>query len=217
MDNKKLRQQWLTVPNLLTAIRLIAIPIMCRYILSGDNNMVAFILFLAIWATDLLDGFIARRFNQITDVGKVLDPLVDKVFQFATAVTLWLSGRLPLWVPIMLFLNQAFLVLGAALLWKKGTVVRSAWYGKTATVLLTACFAVLFLLNAEQYWLADYLFAVPVLLTFFSTFMYTRDYYSEHNPVSTKQERLTDHESENRQKEMDRGKDIQERECTKSL
>lgn len=176
MEKKSLKEQWLTVPNILTLIRLLAIPVMCWFILQDGQSVTAFILFLAIWLTDLLDGFIARHFNQVTDVGKVLDPLVDKIFQLATGVTLWISGRLPLWVPILLFLNQFLLVLGGIFLWKNGTCVKSAWYGKLTTVLLTVCFAVLFLLQPHQYRMAGYLFILPVALSFFSTIMYARAY-----------------------------------------
>lgn len=176
MDKKNLKEQWLTIPNVLTLLRLLAIPIMCWYILKGQESLTAFVLFIAIWLTDVLDGFIARHFDQTSDVGKVLDPLVDKFFQLATGVCLWISGRLPLWVPALLFFNQILLIIGGACLWKKGTVVKSAWYGKLATLLLTVCFAILFILKPEQYYLADYIFILPVAMSFFSTFMYARSY-----------------------------------------
>ncbi|MGI6298282.1 MAG: CDP-alcohol phosphatidyltransferase family protein [Saccharofermentanales bacterium] len=82
----------LNVPNTLTLLRLLAIPVLAAVIYAGDQyNTLALILFLAIWVTDLLDGWIARRFNQMTEFGKLFDPLVDKLFQFTTALMLYIS------------------------------------------------------------------------------------------------------------------------------
>ena len=84
----KLRFEW-TIPNILTLIRFLAIPVLAYLIFLGDAyNIVAFILFVCIWLTDMLDGYIARHYNQITEFGKLFDPLVDKVFQLTTAIML---------------------------------------------------------------------------------------------------------------------------------
>ena len=72
----------LTLPNLLSLLRLVAVPFMAREIYHYPERRVqAVVFFVAIWMTDMLDGWIARRFDQVSDVGKVLDPLVDKIFQ----------------------------------------------------------------------------------------------------------------------------------------
>lgn len=176
MSNQNLNEQWLNIPNILTAIRLLAIPVMVHFILDPARSATALFLMLVIWMTDVLDGFIARRLDQITNVGKVLDPLTDKLFQAATAIALWVSGRLPLWVPLLLLINQLLMVGGGIFLWREGTVVHSNWYGKLCTVLLVACFAILFLLPADQYWVAHFLFIVPVALSFYATVMYGVQY-----------------------------------------
>ncbi|HBP37977.1 MAG TPA: CDP-diacylglycerol--glycerol-3-phosphate 3-phosphatidyltransferase, partial [Clostridiales bacterium] len=86
------------VPNILTLIRLLAIPVLAYLIKAGDAyNLVAFIVFLAIWLTDMLDGYVARRFNQMTEFGKLFDPLVDKLYQVTTALMMYLVGKLQLW------------------------------------------------------------------------------------------------------------------------
>lgn len=75
-----------TIPNFLTLLRFLAIPVMAWFISAGDDyRLLSFVLFLAIWLTDLLDGYIARNFNQTSDFGKLFDPLVDKIFQLTLA------------------------------------------------------------------------------------------------------------------------------------
>lgn len=170
---------WLTAPNIVTIIRLLMIPVMAYFILSPDHNYLAFALFLLIWSTDVLDGFLARRLGQISDVGKVLDPLTDKLFQLVSAFTLWLSGRLALWVPILLLVNQLAMIIGGAWLWRNGTAVQSSWYGKVTTVLFAIGFAALFLLNEETYPLGNLMFIIPIILLYYSTIRYGISYILE--------------------------------------
>ena len=88
----KLKMEW-TIPNILTTVRLFAIPFLGVFIFyskdgnksSGMFSMIAFAFFAAIWITDAADGYIARRFNMTSDFGKIYDPFVDKLFQFTTA------------------------------------------------------------------------------------------------------------------------------------
>ncbi len=168
-------KEQLTIPNILTILRLVCIPWMAIEIYrSKGYSPLSAGLFLGIWLTDILDGWIARQFNQVSDVGKVLDPLVDKIFQLTTAVMMALVGRLPLWVPICLLAKELVMVAGGIALWRKKVVVSSRWYGKLATVLLAACFAVLFFLPERLLWLNHYLFILPVAISYYSLFSYAR-------------------------------------------
>lgn len=163
-----------TVPNILTLIRLLAIPVLAYLIYAGDEyNTVAFIMFAAIWLTDLLDGFIARHFNQMTEFGKLFDPLVDKLFQFVTAIMMFVVGKLPLWVPIIIFIKELLMIIGSSLiLRKKETVVFAEWFGKLGTLLFVAAFASLFFLTREQRWLGAYIFIAPVIWSLYACFRY---------------------------------------------
>jgi cardiolipin synthase len=165
-----------SVPNILTLIRLLAIPVLAYYILAGDEyNNVAFILFASIWATDMLDGWIARHFNQTTEFGKLFDPLVDKIFQLITAIMMSIVGKLPLWVPLFIFLKELLMVIGSTLLLrKKDLVVHARWYGKLATSLFVIAFASLFLLHKDQRYLANYIFIVPIVWSLYAYYLYGR-------------------------------------------
>ena len=166
----------LTVPNVLTLLRLLAIPWLCRLIWQWpENRLQAFILFLAIWLTDMLDGFIARRFNQMSAFGKLFDPLVDKLFQLATAVTMFLIGRIPLWVPLFLFVREALMVLGSVFLLKRADkVVYSSLIGKASTFLFVVAFAALFWVPNEPRLIRDLLFVPPVLVSAVATVFYAK-------------------------------------------
>ena len=165
-------------PNILTLIRFLAIPVLAYLIYAGDDyNLGAFFLFVAIWLTDMLDGYIARHYNQITEFGKLFDPLVDKLFQFMTAVMMYVVGKLPIWVPLIIFFKEVLMIAGSALLLRKEkTVVFAQWYGKIGTVLFVLAFAVLFFLGQEQFWLAQLIFVPPVLWSLYACYRYAQAY-----------------------------------------
>ena len=176
----KLKITW-TVPNILTTIRLAAIPFMAIFIyLSGKPNeegrlysIVAFCFFVAIWVTDMLDGFIARNFNQVSDFGKIYDPFVDKLFQFTTAFMLFLIQRLPLWVVIFIIVKEVLMLLGGAyLLQQKSVVVHSKWYGKISTVLFVIALATVFFIPSNSLFIIHFIFIPPVLMSSFATVCY---------------------------------------------
>lgn len=85
-------KNWKTVPNLLSALRIVMVPIMAVLFLKGHPVWAVFVLFLS-GLSDFLDGKIARRFNQISDLGKILDPIADKATQITVAVLLYLFFR----------------------------------------------------------------------------------------------------------------------------
>ena len=97
----------MNLPNILTIIRFIIVPFM-TYFLINENFTIAILLYVLASATDVLDGFIARRFNQITDLGKFLDPLADKLLQFSALVGLWIVKLIPLWIVVIFFIKEIF-------------------------------------------------------------------------------------------------------------
>lgn len=163
-----------TIPNFLTLLRFLAIPVMAWFIQAGDQyNLLSFVMFIAIWLTDLLDGYIARNFNQTSDFGKLFDPLVDKIFQLTLAIVMCLTGRLPLWVPIFLAVRELMMIIGSALIYRRHEmVVYAKWYGKVTTVLFVAAFAALFWIPSEPVWLASVLFMPPVIWSLVSYVVY---------------------------------------------
>ena len=139
---KGLLQNWKTVPNLLSALRIIMVPIMAVLFVKGHPIWAVFVLFLS-GLSDFFDGKIARRFNQISDLGKILDPLADKLTQITVAVLLYLFFRSAENSPEMRAFSWVFLLfVGKELLMVVGSVVlltmglrpgAAEIYGKVAT------------------------------------------------------------------------------------
>lgn len=168
-----------TIPNILTLLRLAAIPVMAWFVLAGQDYMLeSFIMFILIWVTDLLDGLIARKFNQMTDFGKLFDPLVDKIFQLTLAVSMSVAGRLPWWIPAILAVKEVMMVAGSAVLFsREKMVVYAKWYGKVSTVLFVLAFASLFWLPQEPDYLPVLIFIPPLVWTVYAYVRYGISYF----------------------------------------
>ena len=93
------------VPNALTILRFILIPFIILALVN-DNYFLTFILLTASGLTDVLDGYIARKFNLITNFGKLIDPLADKTTQISILGTLALKSIIPIWMIVILFLKS---------------------------------------------------------------------------------------------------------------
>lgn len=122
------------IPNILTVSRFFLIPFIIYFIVS-DQYIVALILLTVSGLTDVLDGWIARKFNFISNFGKLIDPLSDKATQLAVLLTITFKGVIPFWIIIIVALKEAIMIAGASFLYGKELVVSSRWFGKLATVL----------------------------------------------------------------------------------
>ncbi len=127
------------IPNYLSFLRLLLVPVYLWLFFSipaplGTRLAAAVLILCA--ATDALDGHLARKNGWITDLGKLLDPLADKLASTAALVALSIQGLLPWWITSLAIFKEGVMILGAAfILGKKKIVVASVWYGKLATVL----------------------------------------------------------------------------------
>ena len=122
------------VPNALTVIRFLLIPIIVIACVQGQYILAIAVLSIS-GLTDILDGTIARKYNYITDFGKLMDPLADKATQISLLTTLFIKGAIPIWILAVVVLKEFCMVSGASFLYGKELVVSSKWYGKLATVL----------------------------------------------------------------------------------
>lgn len=127
-DGKKI---W-NVPNILTMLRLFLIPIYWMLMMVRNNETAALIVFVTASATDLLDGYIARHYNQVTDWGKLFDPLADKLMVISVMLTLVLKGAAPLVILLIIAVKELTMMIGAACMLRHEIVVYSKPIGKTA-------------------------------------------------------------------------------------
>ena len=137
----------MTTASKITLIRVAFIPmyIICMYLSNGVPGpwmWLSLALFIIASLTDYVDGYIARKYNQVTDFGKFLDPLADKLLVIAAMAILTEWGRFPAWA-LMIVLTREFAVTGLRLVAvQKGTVIAAGWSGKvkTASTMIGLCF-----------------------------------------------------------------------------
>ncbi len=129
------------IPNILSVIRILLVGVFI-YALFFVNTYVALLIFFLAGATDVIDGYLARRNNWITNLGKILDPVADKLMQCTVLVGLYIKGLIPLWFVIPYFVKELFtLTVGAVVLRRRSVVVVSKWYGKATVCLFYATIA----------------------------------------------------------------------------
>lgn len=130
------------IPNILSVFRILLIPVFaaCYFLLGDEYRLVAAGVLLLSGLTDVVDGFIARRFNMITYAGKILDPLADKLTLFA--VLLSVSSQIPpLMVLTVIFgVRELCMLFGGLALIRSGRkIIGSKWFGKISTAVLYIC------------------------------------------------------------------------------
>ena len=141
-----------SIPNLMSYLRLVLIPVFCRMYLTAQTDwefLMASLIVLLSSLTDLLDGWVARRFHQVTDLGKVLDPVADKLTHAALAVGLALRHPL-MWALIALMaVKEGYMAVMGIRHLRKGRMLDGAmWFGKVCTALLFVGLLVLFMFPA---------------------------------------------------------------------
>ena len=168
------------IPNLLTISRFFLIPVIVLYLLQG-NYILAFIFLTISGLTDVLDGIIARKFNYISNFGKLIDPLADKATQIAVLIVLAIRSIIPFWILIVVVLKEFAMISGASFLYGKEFVVSSRWYGKLATVLFYVAIVASLLLRqfALNYQFDIYIYYLALIATIFSLVMYFKAFYAQ--------------------------------------
>lgn len=171
MSLTKPRNNWLTWPNVLTFFRLLASIPLCYFIVRNDS--IGAVLFISLAAfSDYLDGYLARKLNQESKLGKTMDPFVDKILGGSAIVTLCIMGKIP-WSLLWLFLTRdVFLVITTLiLLWQKKQLVAETKVGKFSTGLFMLGLALV--VANIPYNIAIYLFYACLVLYLFSGLLYS--------------------------------------------
>lgn len=132
------------VPNVLSAIRLASCPLFI-YVFFAVSPAAAFAVFAVASLLDVADGFIARKFNCISDMGKILDPLADKLLQLSAVVCFTVCKMIPLTVVIIMGCKELLMLIGGALISRKRkVVVFSNTFGKAASFFFSASLCLMF-------------------------------------------------------------------------
>lgn len=170
----------MNVPNFLTTLRLFMVPaFIIVYFLGGAGRYWAAAIFVLAALTDVLDGYIARKWNQITDFGKLADPLADKMMQLSAMVCLCIGGRIRVWILLIYAVKEILQIIGGLrLLNIRKYVVYSKWSGKIATVLLFIMITIIIVTTEQQLPLkaATWLMVICLIATVIAFFDYVSMY-----------------------------------------
>ncbi|GLY98006.1 hypothetical protein Acsp02_52600 [Actinoplanes sp. NBRC 103695] len=150
------RRIW-TVPNVISFIRLLGVPVFLYLLLGPHHDVAAVIVLTAGGTTDWVDGWAARRLNQVSRLGELLDPFADRLYILATLIGFTLREVVPLWLTVALLLREVVLGVGLLVLRRYGYGPPAVHYvGKTGTFVLLAAFPIVLLSQAlpdSEYWL----------------------------------------------------------------
>lgn len=166
------------IPNILSLVRLLMVPVFA-FLFFGNYRVWSLIVFVTAGITDVVDGYLARRNGWITDVGKILDPLADKLMQITAFVCLAIKSKVMLIIAAMICVKDLLMLIGGIVLAKKGAkdLVVSKWYGKLNTFVLAITISVM-ILYYENYSLSIAMSVISGCMMMFTILMYfTRIFY----------------------------------------
>ena len=158
----------MNIPNLLSLFRLALVSVFAIVFFQPwpHARYVAVGIYALAFLTDIADGYIARRFNMVTRLGRILDPLADKLMTFTVIVCITVAGIIPVWAVVIFFIKEAAMGLGAvSMLGKIDDVIPSNWLGKSSTfVFFVVCAALVLFPTIPSQW-ATGMIAVALALT----------------------------------------------------
>ena len=172
----KIKEEFFTIPNMLSILRILLIPVIVYYYVVKQDNIAAFVVVILSTLTDIVDGFIARTFNMITDFGKFIDPVADKATQLTVFICLITRFKLMV-IPfvVLLFKELSSLVL-RFIVYKKTEIVDGAkWHGKAATGVVIATIILHLLWNDIPSAVSVGVIAFCTAFMLFSYVLYTAD------------------------------------------
>lgn len=143
----------MNLPNKLTLIRVFLVPVFVIFMMVPipAGRWIALAIFIIASLTDTADGYIARKYNLVTDFGKFMDPLADKLLVCAAMICLVNTRQLPAWIVIVI-ISREFIISGFRLIAvENGVVIAASWWGKIKTVVQMVMICAL-LINAQALW-----------------------------------------------------------------
>jgi len=163
MTEVSLWKQLLTLPNLLSVLRLLLVPVFL-YLVIGNQPLLAFLVLVIASITDYLDGYLARKLKQVTRLGALLDPAADRLYIFATLIGLAVTGAIPWWLPVVVVLRDVLMAFTIPVLASIGYgPLPVHFFGKAGTFALLYAFPLLLL---ADWWSSAQLVILPIAWAF---------------------------------------------------
>ena len=169
------KREIFTIPNIITYIRIMMIPFICVLFFEGRGD-VALWLSVVFWLADIVDGYLARSLNQVTNLGKMLDPIVDKLFQFSFICCASLMSPGIFVLCALQFVKELILaIIAGVAMYRYGIHESSRWYGKLNTGLLNASIIILLLfpfIEGELLFMIVLINSISLVFSFVLYFIY---------------------------------------------
>jgi cardiolipin synthase len=171
--------RFFTIPNVISFVRLCCIPYFVYLVFGQDREAAAAVLLAVLGATDWIDGWIARRFNQVSNVGKFVDPAADRLLLVVAAVTIIVRDAMPLWFGLLAGFREALVIVGGVFLATRGIKGLEVEYvGKAGAFFLMFSLPLFLVAHSGVSWdtealVAAWIFGVPgIVLNYVSAFHY---------------------------------------------
>lgn len=139
-----------TAPNIITLVRLLCLPVFLWLLFSQENRAAAAWMLAVLGSTDWVDGYIARRYDMVSEFGKMFDPTVDRLFFFVSIIAIIVDGSIPLWFALAVLFREVAvgIMMAVATLFFGMERFDVTWWGKTATFLLMGAIPSFLISNA---------------------------------------------------------------------
>jgi len=160
----------LTIPNAVSLLRVALVPVFLWLLFGADAPTAAGLLLGAIGATDWVDGFLARRLHQVSEVGKLLDPIADRLAITAAVIGGWVAGVLPWPIALALVVRESLVAAGAVVAARWGVGVEVRFLGKVATFALYSVVASFYVYHGTDlrfFWWWGWAVGLPALVLYY--------------------------------------------------
>lgn len=175
----------MNIANQLTILRIILIPFFVFFLLNG-NMWVAAPLFIIASLTDFLDGFLARKYNLVTNFGKLMDPLADKLLVTSALIGFVELGKLSSWVVIIILSREFIVSIFRAIAASEGVVIAASWWGKSKTISQMVMVILLLINNIPFEWVNFPMDTVFIYIATVLTIISGADYIIKNKSVLSK-------------------------------
>lgn len=167
------KENVLTIPNLLTLIRFLLIPVIVWQYCYEKNYGAALLIIVLSGLSDVIDGIIARKFNMVSDLGKIIDPIADKLTQLVVVICLANRYKLMILLALLFVIREVIMITMGLVAMKKNDSINSAkWFGKINTVYLYVIMGFLVFFPGIDPMLANVLMIISACLMVFSLIEY---------------------------------------------
>lgn len=169
-----------SIPNILSTLRILMVGAFVAAFFSDhpNNFIIALSIFILAGLTDVLDGYLARRFSWTSNLGKLLDPLADKLMQCVVLISLAVKDLIPVWLPVVYISKEILMLLGALFVFRRRSViVVSNWWGKMAVcVFYAAVFIILVFHDSLHKWAINTISVVTLAVAIMAIVNYYIEY-----------------------------------------